>query len=88
MKTIKTRELIEAARILAAHEQPPFDKPGYAYAVTKSYVLQALSIDGVFELAKVGIHHNGETVTDFGSLGGCSNKSEADALADIQQYYK
>lgn len=82
MKIIETRELTEAKRLLGS------DRIGFAYAETANFSLRALSVDGVARLIQVGIHHGGETFENFGSLGGCSQKSEGDALADVQQALK
>ena len=80
----KSRELIEAERLL----KPLNRGIGFAYATTKNHELRALSVDGVCTLIKIGIHHRGETFTNFGSYGGCSSESEGDALATIQQSIK
>ncbi len=99
MKTtlIKTRELIEAERLMTlahAASKTPFESPGYAYAMAgESLEVRALSIDGlVTKLQTCMLERNHAcyfvTWTNIGSIAGCSSHSEGDALAELQQRYK
>lgn len=85
MKTIKSRELIEAERIVKTKDANNF--VGYAYAETKNTTLAALSVDGVCEMIKLGLYTK-EPFINFGAIGGCSSDTESHALADTQQRYK
>lgn len=85
MRVIKTRQLIEAERLLGL-QPAPFNVPGFAYVTSETVELRALSVDGVCGLIR---NYPLEVVfSSFGALGGCFSRSEKDALVEVEKSVK